>query len=57
MYFHCYYCSFETDIDRTYQDHVKQSHPDKPVYPNKKQIKELGLVEQNKMWEDFTFEV
>ena len=43
MYFHCYYCSFETDIDRTYQDHVKQSHPDKPVYPSKKQIKRTWL--------------
>jgi hypothetical protein len=28
-YFHCYYCDFETDIDKTYQNHVEQNHPSK----------------------------
>lgn len=54
MYFHCYYCDFETDIDKTYQNHVKQNHKGKPLYPTLKQIQELGLEGQNKIWEEFT---
>jgi len=31
--------------------HVKQKHPEKPVYPTIRQIQELGLEPQNKIWE------
>jgi hypothetical protein len=56
MYFHCYYCDFETAIDRTYQNHVIENHPEKPFYPSLKQIQKLGLKPQNKVWEEFNFE-
>jgi hypothetical protein len=56
MNFHCYYCSFETDIDRTYQNHVIENHADKPVYPSLKQIQKLGLKPQNKVWEELGVE-
>jgi hypothetical protein len=52
-YFKCYYCEFETDIDRTYQQHIEQNHKGLPVYPTLKQIQELGLKRQNKVWEEF----
>ena len=56
MYFKCYYCDFETDIDRTYQNHVHQNHPEKPVYPSLKEIKELGLRSQGRAWEELGIE-
>ena len=56
-FFKCYYCDdFETDIDRTYQNHVEQNHPSKSPYPTRKQIKELQLKPQNKVWEELGIE-
>jgi hypothetical protein len=50
-YFHCYYCDFTTDLDVTYQKHFEDNHPSKPAYPTIRQIQELGLKPQNKIWE------
>jgi hypothetical protein len=56
-FFKCYYCEgFETDIDRTYQNHVEQNHPSKSPYPTLKQIQELGLQKQGKVWEEMGIE-
>jgi hypothetical protein len=52
MYFHCYYCEFETDFDGEYQEHCKLKHKSNP-YPNKKEIKQKGLKKQDKLWEIF----
>jgi hypothetical protein len=51
-YFHCYYCDFTTDLDVVYQRHVEDNHKSKPVYPTKKEIQELHLKPQNKIWEE-----
>jgi hypothetical protein len=52
MYFHCYYCEFETDIDKKYQDHCEHKHNSNP-YPNIKEVEEKGLQKQGKLWESF----
>jgi hypothetical protein len=39
------------DIDLEYQRHVEDNHPSMPVYPTLRQIQELGLRPQNKIWE------
>jgi len=51
-YLKCYYCSFATDIDLEYQQHVKQKHPSKPVYSTISQIQKYSLKPQNKIWEN-----
>jgi len=40
----------------TYQRHVEDSHKGKPVYPTIRQIKELELKPQNKIWESLGVE-
>lgn len=54
-YFRCYYCDFETNIDRTYQNHVEQNHPSKSPHPTLRQIKELGLKKQGKSGKKWEF--
>jgi hypothetical protein len=54
-YFICYYCIsniFKTDIDSEYQNHVEQRHPNKPVYPSRRYLKDHGIKRQKKVWED-----
>ena len=47
---------FSTDIDSEYQKHVERNHPSKPVYPTIRQIQELGLKPQDKIWEELGIE-
>lgn len=56
MYFHCYLCDFETDIDKEWQDHVKEKHPSMPVYPSLYFLRKNNLKPQNKIWEGMEFE-
>jgi hypothetical protein len=55
-YLKCYFCDFSTDIDSEYQKHVERNHPSKPVYPTIRQIQELGLKPQDKIWESLGLE-
>jgi hypothetical protein len=55
-YLKCYYCDFTTDLDAVYQRHVEVNHPSMPVYPTLRQIRELYLEPQNKIWEELGIE-
>ena len=50
-YHKCYCCNFETDFAKQYQQHVKQEHEGKPVYPSKEYIQKNGLKAQDRFWE------
>jgi proteasome lid subunit RPN8/RPN11 len=48
----CYYCtSFKTDIKKDYEKHVVFTHPERPCYPSRADLKKLGLKSQEKNWE------
>ena len=39
----CHYCSYQTDITKEYERHVVLTHPRKPAYSGKSDMKSLGL--------------
>ena len=47
----CYYCSYSTNNEDEYEQHVVLRHPGKLAYPNKAEIEKSGLKGQGKEWE------
>jgi hypothetical protein len=39
----CYYCSYETSVEREYQRHVVLKHPGKLVYPSEIDLENMGI--------------
>ncbi len=49
--FKCYYCSYETNVEREYERHVVLRHQGKIAYPSEIDLEKLGLKAQGKNWE------
>jgi hypothetical protein len=41
--FKCYYCNYETRVEREYQRHVVLKHPGKLAYPSEIDLEDMGL--------------
>jgi hypothetical protein len=41
--FKCYYCYYETDIEREYERHVVLRHSGKLAYPSEIDLEKMGL--------------
>jgi hypothetical protein len=49
--FKCYYCKYQTNVEREYQCHVVLKHPGKLAYPSKADLEKIELKPQAKSWE------
>jgi hypothetical protein len=43
LIFKCYYCNYETNIEREYQCHVVLKHPGKLAYPSEIDLEKMGI--------------
>jgi predicted nucleic-acid-binding Zn-ribbon protein len=43
LIFKCYYCSYQTNIEREYERHVVMKHPGKLAYPSDMDLERKGL--------------
>ena len=41
--FKCYYCNYQTNIEREYERHVVLKHPGKLAYPSKIDLEKMGV--------------
>jgi hypothetical protein len=41
--FKCYYCNYETNVEREYQRHVVLKHPGKLAYPSEIDLEKMGI--------------
>jgi hypothetical protein len=41
--FKCYYCNYETSVEREYERHVVLRHPGKPAYPSKIDLEKIEV--------------
>jgi hypothetical protein len=41
--FKCYYCNYETNVEREYERHVILRHPGKPAYPSKIDLEKMRI--------------
>ncbi len=45
LIFKCYYCNYQTRIEREYERHVILKHPGKLAYPSKMDLEKLGIMD------------
>jgi hypothetical protein len=43
LIFKCYYCNYETSIEREYERHVVLRHPGKLAYPSEIDLEMMGV--------------
>jgi hypothetical protein len=41
--FKCYYCNYETSVEREYERHEVLKHPGKLAYPSKIDLEKMGI--------------
>lgn len=45
LIFNCYYCKYQTNIEREYEHHVVLRHPGKLAYPSKMDLEKLEIMD------------